>query len=92
MTFYFVVHNPLGDYAMTFKGMDEITVQGLLGETGFPFESIDQAAYDGFLEANRPLESVVTTPVLTENQLVLQDPNATTDEKVDALIKYLGLN
>jgi len=55
MQLFAVVHDSAGDRAVTYDGMDQPTVTGLLTQTGFTFDFIDKPTYDAFIVAHQPV-------------------------------------
>jgi hypothetical protein len=49
------IHDPAGERAVSYEGMDAATITGLVQQFGFPFDFIEQAAYDAFVEAHKPV-------------------------------------
>lgn len=73
----------------SYEGMSPETVQSLLVDMGLSSTITDKATYDAFVESNKPPARI--TPDLTQEKSVLKDPKSTTDDKLAAVIKILGL-
>lgn len=89
MKIYAVVHRPEGDIASVYLGMDESTISTMLQDQGFTVDFVDEQTYSAFVEAHEPPPIIV--PDLSTEKAVLKDKTAKADDRLDALVKILGL-
>lgn len=87
MKIYCVTQGPLGESSSVYEGQDKATIEMLLTERGLTVDFVDEATYVAFEQSHKPPEK----PDLSNEKAVLKDKNAATQDRLDALVKILGL-
>lgn len=89
MKLFYLTHNASGDSSVSFEGMGQETVEKLLSESGKTFEFTDEKGFNSFNELHQPTPR--TQPDLTQEKATLKDITARPDDRINALVKILGL-
>jgi hypothetical protein len=55
LTIFVIIHDPTGDRAASYDGMNQATVTSLIQQTGFTFDFVDSATYAAFILAHQPV-------------------------------------
>lgn len=88
MTLFYIIHGAGEDYAVTYQGMSTEDVAVMLTDRGLTFEAVTEKAYNTFIQG---LPAPAPPPDTTADRAILKNPQATNDQKINALIKILGL-
>lgn len=73
----------------SYFGMSQETVQSLLDDMNLKSTFVDKATYDAYVaEQQKPR---IVDPALEQAKAVLKDTTARSDDRLNSLIKVLGL-
>lgn len=88
MKLFYIVHSLGGDHAVSSNGQDKETNERLMTEQGWTFDLIDEKTYQVFVDLHKP---VLNSVDLTQDKAILKNKSAIPADRLDSLIKILGL-
>lgn len=84
-----------GDVLVSFDGMDEKAVSDMYTKDGISFDIVDKVVYDALVAekqaAPKPKEQADAEIAYSEAIGHLKDKGKTADERIDALVKVMGI-
>lgn len=89
MKLFYVIHAVEGDRVVQYQGMTADTIEAMLKEQNLSFDPMREEEYDAFLIAHKPAPLPVAD--FTQEKAILSDKQAIANQRIDALIKILGL-
>ena len=88
---YVLIQSPSGDTVRSYEGQSQETVQALLVSEGKNTEFLSEKDYLDFIENNKRPDEIID-PSIEQAKIDLNNRSKTDAERINAIIKYFGLD